>query len=274
MHRYPYGPDASQYAGLYLPARRRYAGVAVVIHGGYWRSQYAADLGAPLARDLAAHGVAAWNLEYRRAGNGGGWPQTFQDVAAGIDKLADAAAEHGLDLSKVVALGHSAGGQLAVWAAGRNTLPSGAPGFPDRAAGSVPLTAVVSQSGILDLCQAMALNLSDRAVLNFLGSSPGEDPERYRLADPLQRLPLSVPVYAVYAAQDSTVPPSQSKDYVAADMAARRVAAGCEGAVGSAATDGSPTAELVQVPGDHFDLIDVTSAAYSTCRVLVQKCLS
>ncbi|MCZ2401923.1 alpha/beta hydrolase [Paenarthrobacter sp. Z7-10] len=272
MHRYTYGPDASQYADLYLPDRQRCQGVAVVIHGGYWRSGYAADLGAPLAQDLAAHGIVAWNLEYRRAGNGGGWPETFEDVAAGIDKLGDAAAEHGLDLSKVVALGHSAGGQLAVWAGGRSQLPPEAPGAADRNAGSVPLTAVVSQSGVLDLRQAMALNLSNGAVLNFLGGSPAKDPQRYRMADPLQAVPLRVPVSAVYAAQDITVPPSQSKAYVEADKAARSAARGEDGGRGS--RDGWSTAELVRVPGDHFDLIDVRSAAYAVCRELVQKCLS
>ena len=131
-HKYQYGEDPSQFGELYLPelpdggARR---GVVVVIHGGYWRSQYGAELGEPLAKDLAAHGMAAWNLEYRRAGNGGGWPNTFADVLAGIDKLADLAADHSLDLDRVVALGHSAGGHLAVWAAGRDRLAQ--LGLPD-----------------------------------------------------------------------------------------------------------------------------------------------
>ncbi len=88
-----------------------------------------ADIGAhstalssvsPLARDLAAHGITAWNLEYRRAGNGGGWPHTFEDILAGIDHLSEIAGDHDLQLGKVVALGHSAGGHLAVWAAGRS----------------------------------------------------------------------------------------------------------------------------------------------------------
>lgn len=257
--RYSYGADPSQYAELYLPRERKFAGVAVVIHGGYWRSQYTAELGAPLAEDLARHGVPAWNLEYRRAGGGGGWPETFEDVSAGIDTLAAAAAEHSLDLSAVVALGHSAGGQLAVWAAGRDTLPPDAPGhYPRDPAGSttaVPLTAVVSQSGVLDLRQGMAMGLSDGAVRNLLGRSPESDPERYRLADPLQHVPLRVPVYAVYAAADTAVPPAMSRDYVAAATAAGAVA------------------ELIRVPGDHFDLIDIHSDAYAACRALVLAAL-
>lgn len=97
-------------------------GVVVVIHGGYWRSTYGEELGEPLVKNLAEHRMAAWNLEYRRAGNGGGWPGTFQDILAGIDKLGDLAEAHSLDLGKVVALVHSAGGHLAVWAAGRGRL--------------------------------------------------------------------------------------------------------------------------------------------------------
>ncbi len=259
--RYSYGTDPSQYAELHLPRLRRYEGVAVVIHGGYWRSAYTAELGAPIAADLAAHGIVAWNLEYRRAGNGGGWPQTFVDVSAGIDALRVAAAEHALDLDRVVALGHSAGGQLAVWAAGRDKLPPGTPGFDATAAEpteptAVPLTAVVSQSGVLDLRQAMALNLSDGAVRNFLGRSPESSPERYRLADPLQQIPLAVPVYAVAAAADVTVPPSLSRDYVAAAQVAGAVA------------------ELIPVPGDHFDLIDIHSEAFTICRTLVSSNLT
>ncbi|MCC2660799.1 MAG: alpha/beta hydrolase, partial [Arthrobacter sp.] len=131
--KYQYGDHPSQWGELFLPetppasssrnGRRPPArGVVVVIHGGYWRSQYGAELGEPLAKDLAAHGMPAWNLEYRRAGNGGGWPHTFEDVLAGIDRLRGVADEHGLDLTRVVALGHSAGGHLAVWAAGRDRL--------------------------------------------------------------------------------------------------------------------------------------------------------
>jgi len=89
-HRYDYGQDPSQWGELFLPdlpAGRKHRGVVVVIHGGYWRSTYGAELGEPLARDLAEHGMAAWNLEYRRAGNGGGWPGTFQDILAASTSL-------------------------------------------------------------------------------------------------------------------------------------------------------------------------------------------
>jgi acetyl esterase/lipase len=262
--RYPYGADASQYGELHLPAVRRFAGVAVVLHGGYWRSRYGAELGTPLAQDLARHGIPAWNLEYRRAGNGGGWPETFDDVAAGIDLLAQLAGLHDLQLDRVTALGHSAGGHLAVWAAGRPQLPVGSPGRAAAWAPLVPLTAVVSQSGLLDLRRARLQNLSDGAVLNLLGSSPEEDPVRYLLADPMQLAPLPVPVYAVVGANDSTVPPQLSRAYVAVCNAA---------AIAGPARPAPAPARLIEVPGDHFDLIDPTSEAYAVCRALVAQSL-
>src|ERR1700722_10063947 len=134
IHRY--GTDPAQFGELWLPAGAA-AGTVVVIHGGFWRARYGLSLGRPLAADLAARGYAAWNLEYRRSGGGGGWPATFADVAGGIDLLATVP----VDTSRVVAVGHSAGGQLGVWAAGRAGLPDGAPGARPR----VAVTGVVSQ---------------------------------------------------------------------------------------------------------------------------------
>jgi acetyl esterase/lipase len=240
--RYAYGKDPSQFADLYLPAGE-VLGVVVIIHGGYWRSTYGAELGEPLAEDLVTRGYACWNLEYRRAGGGGGWPATFDDVAAGIDHLATAAAEHGLDLRSTTALGHSAGGHLAVWAAGRPGMPAGAPGAGTPA---VALTGVVSQAGVLNLREARDLGLSHDAVVNLMGVPEADDPERYRLADPMTAVPLGVPVYAVHGKKDTTVPLSQSESYV------------------RAATALGATAELVVVPGDHFTIITPGSRAWDT----------
>ena len=263
-HRYDYGQDPSQWGELFLPdlpAGAKHHGVVVVIHGGYWRSQYGAELGEPLARDLAEHGMAAWNLEYRRAGNGGGWPGTFQDILAGIDKLRALAEPHSLDLQRVVALGHSAGGHLAVWAAGRDRLPLLGADNRLRAdglqaeGGGVRLTGVVSQSGVLNLAEAERLNLSSGAVGNLLGGPSSDFPARHLYADPMAALPLDVPVHAVHAREDVDVPLSMSTTYVDASQA------------------GGVPAQLVMVPGDHFALIDVTAEAYLTCRELVGKLL-
>lgn len=261
-HRYDYGDDPSQWGELFLPGLSggaAHRGVVVVIHGGYWRSKYGAGLGEPLALDLAGHGFAAWNLEYRRAGNGGGWPFTFQDILAGIDKLAHLAGTHALDLGKVVALGHSAGGHLAVWAAGRDRLGqlglAAQHGEVGANPGGVRLTGVVSQSGVLHLAEAEKLNLSDGAVANLLGGPSSDFPGRYTYADPVSALPLSVPVYAVHAADDADVPLSMSASYV------------------EAAESGPVPAQLVMVPGDHFALIDPSTEAYAKCRELVAELL-
>ncbi len=213
--------------------------MVVVIHGGFWKAAYDAALGRPLAQALVADGWTAWNLEYRRVGNGGGYPHTLDDVAAGIDALAD---QDGLDLSTVVTLGHSAGGQLAVWAAGRGRHERWRPV-------RVPVTAVVSQAGVLDLASAYQAGAGDGAVGRFLGVEPG-DPA-YDLADPSRQPPLEVPVWCVHARDDDTVPFALSAEYVARARAA-----------------GAP-AHLVEVPGGHFGVIDPASAAWAaTLEVL------
>jgi acetyl esterase/lipase len=230
--RHPYGDDPSQFGELTVPdgdAR----GVVVVIHGGFWRAAYDLDLGRPLAASLASSGWAAWNLEYRRVGNGGGAPATFDDVAAGIDALRDL----DVDLGTVVTLGHSAGGHLATWAASRGRDP--------RWAGGVDVTHVVSQAGVVDLRAAAAAGLGDGAVPAFVGG-PIEP-----VHDPLQQVPLDVPVWCVHGTEDVIVPISQSQSYV------------------DAATGVGATAELVAVDGDHFVVIDPTSPAWDrTLQIL------
>ncbi|WP_146359644.1 alpha/beta hydrolase family protein [Arthrobacter yangruifuii] len=229
--RFSYGPGPDQYAELTLPADSSVPRAAVVIiHGGYWRPAYTADLGRPLAADLAARGFAAWNLEYRRAGSGG-WPGTFEDVSAGIDAFAQAAREHDVDPSRVVFLGHSAGGHLAVLAAARTNarvVPAG----------------VVSESGVLNLAEAYELGLSNGAVENFLGCSPEQDPQRYRDADPMHALPLRVPVWALHGEEDTTVPLSSSSSWVEAARAS------------------GTQARLRLIPGDHFAMITPGTRAW------------
>lgn len=228
--RMSYGDDPSQFGELYLPDGDP-RGVVVVLHGGFWLAQYDYTLGSPLATSLAAAGWAAWNLEYRRVGNGGGDPETFDDVAAGIDKLA----ELELDLSTVVTLGHSAGGHLAAWAASRGRF--------DQWGGGVDVTHVISQSGVLDLRAGADEHLGDGAVQGFLGHPPTEadDP-----LDPIRQVPLDVPVWCVHGNADTIVPISQSRSYVDA-----------------AATSGAE-AQLVEVEGDHFVVIDATSKAWTS----------
>ena len=176
IHRY--GPDPAQFGELWLPDGRP-LGTVVVLHGGFWGARYHLSLGRPLAADLAASGYAAWNLEYRRHGNGGGWPATFADVAAGIDLLATLP----VDAARVAAVGHSAGGHLGVWAAARAGLPDGAPGARPR----VAVTGVVSQGGVLALADCARDRLGEDAALGLMGGGPDELPEPYRLGQEASR---------------------------------------------------------------------------------------
>jgi acetyl esterase/lipase len=190
----------------------------VLVHGGFWRARYGRRLMHALCADLAARGWAVWNLEYRRLGSlsGGGYPRTLEDVDCGIDHLrtlADggvAAAGHGhprLDLERVVAIGHSAGGHLAAWAATR-----------ERPA--VPVTAVVSQAGVLDLRAAWDWHLSGGVAAQFLGGAPGDVPERCAHASPAERLPLGVPALLTHGARDGVVPVAMSERFAEAARAA------------------------------------------------------
>ena len=131
-HRY--GPHRSQCAELHLPAGTGPHPVMILIHGGSWQKRYSKLVMRALARDLRRRGWAVWNIEYRRIGAGGGWPETFIDVGAAVDHVRALRAP--LDQDRVSVLGHSAGGQLALWAAGRAALPPHAPGAP--ASGSSP----------------------------------------------------------------------------------------------------------------------------------------
>lgn len=229
VHRY--GPHPAQFGELWRPEGAP-LGTVVIIHGGFWRARYDLSLGRPLAADLAARGYAAWNLEYRRALAGGGWPGTFEDVAAGIDLLATLA----VNTAEVIAVGHSAGGHLAAWAAGRTKLPPGAPGAPG--ANFVPLAGVIAQAGVLALADCARERVGETAAPDLMGGGPDERPEQYRIADPIAAVPVAAPVLCLHSRGDVNVPFSYSERYVAAARAA------------------GGRAGLVELAGDHFTLID------------------
>jgi acetyl esterase/lipase len=206
VHRY--GDDRSQVGELFLPRRADGVPVAVVLHGGFWRDAYDRHLMDELCEDLAASGWAAWNLEYRRLGSGGGWPETFLDVAAGIDELPRLAGRK-LDLGVVVTIGHSAGGHLALWAAARRGLPPEAPGARPR----VLVTHAVAQAGVVDLAEAARLRLSRSVAEELLQAPPEDAPGRYAVASPAERLPLGVPQLLVHGERDDIVPAQMSRAY-------------------------------------------------------------
>jgi acetyl esterase/lipase len=188
----------------------------VLIHGGSWRARYGRFVMRALARDLRRRGWAVWNIEYRRLGAGGGWPQTFADVAAAIDWLIELDAP--LDLDRVSVLGHSAGGQLALWAAGREKLPPGAPGAVDDGP-PVRLQRAISLAGVCDLAGGYR-DWHGGAVKALMGGSPEELPARYAVADPLAQAPLAMPVLLVHGVLDATVSVELSRRYARATLAA------------------------------------------------------
>jgi acetyl esterase/lipase len=213
----PYGSHPDQHVQVFeAQAARR--GTVTVFHGGFWRAPYARDLMEALCRDLARHGYEAWNVEYRRLGSGGGWPQTFEDVSA-----AAAGAPRPL-----VTLGHSAGGQLALWLAAE--------------AGAA---LAISQAGVVDLEEASRLGLSNDAAAELLGGSPEQVPERYAAASPAARLPLGIPQLLVHGTRDDIVPASMSRAY-----RDRAVAAGDE-------------VELVETDEGHMDCLDPRSESWA-----------
>ena len=152
----------------------------------------------PLAIDLAAHGIAAWNVEYRRVGQeGGGWPGTLDDVAAAVDRLAEV---DEVDGARIATCGHSAGGHLALWLAGRHRVPVGMPGVGPR----VMPVAAVAQAGVCDLEEAWRDELGGGAVEGLLGSLD-DAPERYAAASPVALVPLGMP-----GCSSSTATPTRS----------------------------------------------------------------
>jgi acetyl esterase/lipase len=166
----------------------------------------------PIAEDLVGRGWAVWNIEYRRVGAGGGWPDTFRDVATAVDLLDLLAERHPLDLSRLLLIGHSAGGHLAWWLAGRqrHTSPAVLGGSP-----VVSPTAVVGLAPVLDLAEAERRALGSHAVAEFIGGGPADVPDRYRAVSPIQQLPVGIPQLVVHGALDDRVPLALSEEYVA-----------------------------------------------------------
>jgi acetyl esterase/lipase len=197
--RLAYGSDPNQFGDLRLPKGAGPFHVVMNIHGGYWRAKYDLAHAGHLCAALTAKGLATWNLEYRRVGNkGGGWPGTFEDIAAGFRFLPQIAKHYKLDTSKTLVMGHSAGGQLALCLAGHE--PS--------------VKSVISLAGVVDLQAAWEQHLSDDAVVEFLGGKPKDVPEHYHEADPIQlRIPKATQ-WLIHGLADDVVPPIFSRNYV------------------------------------------------------------
>ncbi|GCE29214.1 hypothetical protein KDA_46980 [Dictyobacter alpinus] len=210
--RLAYGADPFQYGELYVPEGPGPHPVVALIHGGFWRKAYDLTLMQGLAQNLVAQGIAAWNIEYRRIGNpGGAWPGTFLDVAAATDYLNDLVPIYQLDLRRVVAVGHSAGGHLACWLTCRHLLPSDSEINTSQT--PLKLRGAISQARVVDLEQAWQLQLSQNVVQELLRGSPSEQPARYVQASPAALLPSGTSQILVHGSIDDVVPISISRSY-------------------------------------------------------------
>lgn len=250
--RVAYGSDRNQFLELRFPPgfRDKKASepwpAVINIHGGFWRAKYDLQHAGHLCAALAAQGFVTANLEYRRVGNeGGGWPGTFSDIRSAYSFVRQNATQYKLDAQRIVVMGHSAGGQLALCLAAHEHA----------------VTRVVSLAGVVDLERAYQLHLSNNAVVEFLGGTPEQVPDHYREADPMR---LSIPQarqYLIHGSADDVVPPAFSRDYVAAKQ--RR--SGQE----------KEDAHLVEIPdAGHFDLIDPRSPAWKSVEEAIRHASS
>jgi acetyl esterase/lipase len=244
-HRLSYGQNEFQFGDLRLPKGAGPHPVAIVIHGGCWMSEYGLTYMGHLSGALTEAGVATWSLEYRRIGNqGGGWPGTFEDVARAADHLRTIAKTYPLDLNHVVAVGHSAGGHLALWLAARKLLPKDSPVYsPDP----LPLRGVVSLAGVTDLRRDGTA--CDTNVSQLMGGAAKDRAAIYDQASPIELLPLGIPSAIVQGSIDSIIPLAMAKDYA------------------EAAKKKGDTAKLVVIDkAGHFEVVDPKSFAWEAVR--------
>jgi len=236
--RLAYGSDPNQFLDLRLPSgkerNRPPYPLVINIHGGFWRAKYNLDHAGHLCAALTAKGLATANLEYRRVGNeGGAWPGTFADLRSAYQFLLQNAQRHNLDSRRIVVIGHSAGGQLALC----------------LAAHEPNVTRVVSLAGVVDLQRAYQLHLSNDAVVEFLRGTPSHVPDHYREADPMELSISQARQWLIHGSADEIIPPDFSSDYVTA----KQKRAGKE----------REDAQLLAIPGaGHFDVIDPRTHAW------------
>lgn len=223
-----YGDDPNQFVDVRLPAGPGPHPIVFFIHGGYWRAKYGLTYAGHLCGALKKAGIATWNVEYRRVGNpGGGWPGTMEDIRGAYRLLQKQEKDSPLDLKRLCVAGHSAGGHLAVCLA--SLEPS--------------IRRVLSLAGVLDLHRAWELHLSNDAVVEFLGGTPAEVPERYREASPAER---AVPAIqkVVHGMADDDVPYEIGQRY--------------------AGRKPGEDVELITLPGiGHFEIVDPGSSVWA-----------
>jgi acetyl esterase/lipase len=257
-NRIVYGKDPNQFADLRIPSTPGPHPVAILIHGGCWKADYATlrDM-APIPDALKAKGIATWNIEYRRLPQqGSGWPGTYEDVGRGVDYLRNVAPQYQLDLDHVVVIGHSAGGHLAMWVAARKLLSSDSALY---AVDPLPIRGVVDLAGPGDMETEIAVEVGacqSRVVEQLLGGSPVEVPERYAQVSASKMLPLGVPQVLVWGDHDNLRPMWLGERYA------------------KAATAAGDSVELIVLPSlGHFEVASPYSPAWPKVRDAITSLL-
>ena len=253
-----YGEDPNQFGELRVPPSDGPHPLVILIHGGCWTASYATlrDLG-PMGDALKAAGIATWNIEYRRLGQpGAGWPGTYLDIGTAVDQLRTLAPEHRLDLSRVIVMGHSAGGHLAMWVAARSRLPAGTPLYvedPLRVSGVINLAGTGDMEAVIPF---EAQSCQGSVVEAMLGGTPAKFPERYAQASAIKMLPIGTPQVLIWADRDDNVPLSIGEAYAEAARAA-----------------GDPVL-LVVFPGlGHFEIGSPLSPCWPVVRSAIESLL-
>ena len=211
-----YGPAPQQFGELRLPKGKGPHPVVVIIHGGCWGDFADATYMSNLSTRLADAGAATWNIEYRLVHQpGGGWPGTIQDAGAAIDYLRKIARANHLDLKRVVTTGHSAGGHLALWAAGRKNITKKSPLYVRN---PLPISATVPIAGFVDLeaYYEYGLNVCGDRERQTLGGTVTEVPDHYRAASPITLLPIRIPQTLLFGDEDRAVPGRLFSAYITA----------------------------------------------------------
>ena len=252
-----YGSAPSQYAELFLPAGKGPFPVAVLVHGGCWTKEFGGIRQfRNMAGALAARGIAAWNVEYRRVDeDGGGYPGMYLDMNGALDVLKREARSRPLDLERLVAVGHSAGGQLVQWLAARPRIPAASPLYRKDA---LPVRAVVSLGGLADLRNEAALIKSscERDTAQLAGVASAARPDVFADTSPAELLPAGVRTVLIHGELDTIAPTRAGQDY-----ARRAIAAG-------------DAAEVIVLPGgSHYDEVAASSPSWTIVSEQIRKAL-
>lgn len=247
---YHYGNDGNQFGDLYLPENNAQHPVIILVHGGCWRAEYGLKPLGTICQTLVADGFAVWNIEYRRAGNGGEYPNYFHDLGNATDYLRQIADKHHLNLDQVLTVGHSAGGHAALWIAARHRIPTTSDLYMDN---PLPIHGVVSLAGIADLDFAIENDVCEGALPIIMGGDNKAVPDHYQAGSPRALLPLGMPQIHINGELDTDFMDS-TKSYI---IQAQQV--------------GDAIEFITPADAGHFEIVTVSSPTWQIVHDAILK---